>query len=446
MITRWRIGLIGLLAAVTALLGVAVPAHAAGTPLIDICDTPSYIPVCVELTGDTPDLAAIPGYTPGIFDNHVYQVRVMANDVHTTVYALVYDQPNYGGRCEEFAHNVWNLAGTYIGPNTASSIRFTTTPGGCGAQGEPADPTPRLTLEGVYNDTRLPVITHNNGDLRQIGFNDAAVYAIGANLAGRTVAFYADINYQGACFQYTFGSSLDGVPLPSTIQVSSIAFDLSCTTDPATMFGHRNLISVYGAQNEVLDVPAYSTSWGTNLQLYGAHNPSTDNQSLYIKPVGQTVPEVSANGVPYSVQLVKIMHAENRDWSNVTCLEVPGDRIGQPNLPVEQYGCDPNAVNQPNQLWAFVSLDYTVVDQWTSAWWDNYHIYNLALGTSPDSPVLMETSTLSARDGDALQMEPASAAIEPANENEFTLLDPYMPATPPPAQKPDCILYQCLLG
>ncbi|MFI8221496.1 RICIN domain-containing protein [Streptomyces sp. NPDC085932] len=96
------------------------------------------------------------------------------------------------------------------------------------------------------------------------------------------------------------------------------------------------------SQNMVIDVPGGVAAWGVQLVLWTAHGGG--NQDWELKPV-TTKFRGLGNGTSTAIQGYKIVNP-----SNGLCMEAGGahPRVG---APVQQYGCDPNGENQPNQIW-----------------------------------------------------------------------------------------------
>jgi hypothetical protein len=99
---------------------------------------------------------------------------------------------------------------------------------------------------------------------------------------------------------------------------------------------------------------------GTNAQRVYLHRVDT-RQLTYAMPVsGASSPAVGS----ISAGAYKIMHYTAD--GHVLCLDADGTGGAAPGAGarVGWYGCDPNAVNQPNQLWAFGPVAGRPDDQW----------------------------------------------------------------------------------
>jgi hypothetical protein len=93
---------------------------------------------------------------------------------------------------------------------------------------------------------------------------------------------------------------------------------------------------------QVIDVPNHSAGWGQPLQLW-PYNGGT-NQMWREASIG-AYRNAEAFGFFSNRSLVKISNVENG-----LCMEAPGTNPTEGAV-IQQYGCDPNFVNQPNQLW-----------------------------------------------------------------------------------------------
>ncbi|MBX9399549.1 RICIN domain-containing protein [Streptomyces sp. TRM72054] len=103
---------------------------------------------------------------------------------------------------------------------------------------------------------------------------------------------------------------------------------------------------ISAGNNLKIDVPNSSKDWPKRLQLY-PHNGTMAQQWKVV--------DTKAGGGYYQI----------RNAGNGLCLEISGSNPPS-GAPVEQYKCDPNWANQPNQLWKFESAgshQYKVVSK-----------------------------------------------------------------------------------
>jgi hypothetical protein len=108
------------------------------------------------------------------------------------------------------------------------------------------------------------------------------------------------------------------------------------------------------ANFDVVQIPGNSTNWGTQLAT-GPGN-QLSGQTWYFQRVGYigvTTPAMSqsdANGHPELLGTPVYMIVNYNPNGTVTCLDGWGGNPG-PGSVVDSYGCNPNQVDQTNQLW-----------------------------------------------------------------------------------------------
>jgi hypothetical protein len=189
--------------------------------------------------------------------------------------------------------------------------------------------------------------------------------------------------------------------------------------------------SDWPSSDYVLDVPDFSTAWGTLADLWQANG--GDNQRWYLQQAA------TLDGDPQ----YRIMSVYGSDWADALCLEAEGANP-EAGADVDLDGCDPNSINQPNQLWMVAggqrwgSLDdlEAAADIW---------LVNVAMlyDNDPyDAPVLTESSSIYPTDGATMTMEFPNWSIE-ATQNEWNLT-PITTGTPTGASGTPCSMFACL--
>ena len=108
------------------------------------------------------------------------------------------------------------------------------------------------------------------------------------------------------------------------------------------------------ANGDVVQIPGNSTNWGTQLAI-GA-NTQASGQAWYFQRVGYidvNTPETSqlgAAGHPEELATPVYMIVNYNSAGGFTCLDGWGGNPGVGSI-VDSYGCNPNQVDQTNQLW-----------------------------------------------------------------------------------------------
>jgi Ricin-type beta-trefoil lectin domain-like len=179
-----------------------------------------------------------------------------------------------------------------------------------------------------------------------------------------------------------------------------------------------------GNGNEVIDVPNVTTAWGTQLDVWQANG--GDNQRWYLQRAANL-----GNGYPGGVDVYRIISVYGNDWNDARCLEASGANP-QIGATVEQYGCDPNWMNQANQLWIVNGAPIPDAPPGESPGWVNLdqfsggeavagiNLVNLAMLNLPNptfappsaldaGPVIAESSTFTAQNGSTLTMQPVNS-------------------------------------
>jgi Ricin-type beta-trefoil lectin domain-like len=188
--------------------------------------------------------------------------------------------------------------------------------------------------------------------------------------------------------------------------------------------------------NEVVEVPNSSDAWGTTLDLQPANGNA--NQFWYFQPAG-TVSQGGSVTTEY-----RIINKNSND-----CMEAAG-ADPQDGATVDQYGCDPNAINQPNQLWL-----PTVVNPEDPSIVSLYNLATLKLlpDGEPDGlnwPMLTESSNISPGSGSTMTVMSFNAqdadGLYPS-DSVWTLSQISTSGSGSSGSStPACSMFSCLLG
>jgi hypothetical protein len=195
--------------------------------------------------------------------------------------------------------------------------------------------------------------------------------------------------------------------------------------------------------------------------------PASPTQVWYLQEAGTTdvhvVSTENANGTidfgEVAAPLYRIVQVTNNDWADAVCLEAEGNspEIGSE---VETYGCDPNAMDQPNQLWildnsyllggSFGGVDYNDTGVRTVFDANNFLMYNDAMlganETTQNYPVLSETSTIVPVGGSQLTMQDQNSTVEPYRTQVWSVVQPPSPPSAPSSSSGTaCVGEACLL-
>jgi hypothetical protein len=144
--------------------------------------------------------------------------------------------------------------------------------------------------------------------------------------------------WRGRLLRGTFLASLAvvGVLVPAVV---------GADTASATPVGGPYMIAYGSSGQYVVDVPNHSRSWGQQLQVWAPNGGA--NQIWATIKTGEYLMVQTPRGQLVSDDFVKIVNEESG-----LCLEAAGMNPTEGAV-VQQYGCDPNAHNQPNQLWTY---------------------------------------------------------------------------------------------
>jgi hypothetical protein len=110
---------------------------------------------------------------------------------------------------------------------------------------------------------------------------------------------------------------------------------------------------------EVADITGGSTSWLTPVESWPANN--GEDQKFHFVVADSYLPKndievnVASSGAVASARAYLIVSDPYSDGSS-ECLEAEGNAPGAGDG-IEMYGCNPSAVDQPNQLWYPVTID-----------------------------------------------------------------------------------------
>jgi hypothetical protein len=192
----------------------------------------------------------------------------------------------------------------------------------------------------------------------------------------------------------------------------------------------------------VLDVPNHSTAWAQPLQLWERNY--GDNQLWQIDERTQEVGTATVSGTGLTTVLYPFV-IKNR--GNGLCVDAPGLQPAVDSI-VQQYPCDPNFRNQPNQLWYILAVRQT--DRSTTD-------YLVSGASGKNLRVDSTTHDIEGQGSDgswgpALVMEyrPGDRRIILSKGNTGNLLssvwrEQYTPPAPAPAP-PQCVGVACLVN
>jgi hypothetical protein len=337
-------------------------------------------------------------------------------------------------------------------------------------------------------------VTDSVPSLSALNFNYAA-QMVASNLSGVPIAVYDGINYTGTCTNIlpsnnSYEAFLAGGP--AAVFPRSVAINLTCGQDPSTLYGTPITIAgtqlgtlskeaypftgpVYAPSSMVIDDPAGTRAWGTPTQTWTSNG--GDNQRWYLKQVGTTTvtaPEEWQVGQTVSVKTYKLVSVIGNDYTDAVCLEAAG-ATPQVGATVDTYGCDPNAKNQPNQLWLTASVrrvpsgdsfpdnagnrtDNTQVQAGMPVGVSVYSadqtgysnvFFNAAMLTGDDPanyPVLTESSTLTPQNGSTLTMESQMSGDLGYREQSWWMTQPSTPSSQGATSTPCIGMYAALVG
>jgi hypothetical protein len=194
----------------------------------------------------------------------------------------------------------------------------------------------------------------------------------------------------------------------------------------------------------VLDVPNHSTAWAQPLQLWERNY--GDNQLWDIENRYQEAGTGTFTGGGYTSYPYVII---NR--GNGLCVDAPGLQPAVDSM-VQQYPCDPNFRNQPNQLWYILLVkqtDGSFADYFASgARGKNFRL------DSTTHDIEAQGTDGSWRPALVMEYRPGDRRIILSEGNTGNLLssvwrEQYTPPTPPPAPAPappQCVGVACLVN
>ena len=211
--------------------------------------------------------------------------------------------------------------------------------------------------------------------------------------------------------------------------------------------------------NLVVEVPSSSTGWGTPADLQAANGGT--NQQWYLQAAGTI--DFPANGA--TATEYRIINANGATGPNPVCLEAQGSNA-QDGAVVDECGCDPNAINQPNQLWIFFSQPLGGNGGWLNGSssfgaWPVADVYNVATiqkeSYGPDgdgfdyenSPGLTVSSPRTPQSGSTMTLmshNDVKNSPYPVT-NELFYPNQIVPGSGSSnGSGPTCNMFQCLLG
>jgi hypothetical protein len=220
-------------------------------------------------------------------------------------------------------------------------------------------------------------VTDSVPSMRTLNYQSATRITV-QNLKGVPIAEYSGENYTGQCVTHVALNDSESYNLGSYNGwgPASVAINLTCGQWPGNLYGTPITIDaitsmgdytgqlndpIFKPSGMVLDVPNGTRDGGARTVTW-THN-GGDNQRWYLKKVGtigSTIPNATANMRldPASLTAYKLISVIGNDYINARCLEAAG-ATPQIGAVVETYPCDPNAKNQPNQLWLTASNQHT---------------------------------------------------------------------------------------
>ena len=177
----------------------------------------------------------------------------------------------------------------------------------------------------------------------------------------------------------------------------------------------------------------------------------TSTQMWYLQTVGEMSVEDFTYHRDYEMSY-RFVSAPNGDWSHPVCLDAAGGQGGADTV-VETYGCDPNGVNQSNQLWVDGYWDpLSVNDVQKDSFKHKTELAPVAgvhMWPNQPAPDLTASSSVSPRQGTTLTLEWPGSTVYPGVTQIWEPVDePISPNTPAPvvpAQPDSCHGYVCLL-
>jgi len=206
------------------------------------------------------------------------------------------------------------------------------------------------------------------------------------------------------------------------------------------------------AANEVLEDPNSATTWGTPVDL---HTPSGDqNQVWYLQAAGH----VSWGWLGMATEYRIINGSSNE------CLEARGSNPGDGAV-IDQYGCDPNSVNQPNQLWVVYNIagvedDDPFLTTSTTGDVETYpavSLFNMSQYVAPTdarpepqvNPTVTESSTASPADGSTMTLQNYGDLADiglPFTSQIWALTEISTTGKPSGSSGTACNAYDCLVN
>jgi hypothetical protein len=273
-----------------------------------------------------------------------------------------------------------------------------------------------------------------------------------------TVAVAATLAVAGAVGAGT--ASADTLPNGGGVNLATYAIP---TTAPAYIRGGDMLPTIPGTlgnaselfvaengnTNQALTIQGGATAWGTPV----VSAPSTDSkaQQWYFQLVGSVTIQIEAIE-PFSAQYVlapvsvPAYRAISYNGGSPTCLDVYGGS-GTAGSTVDAYGCNPNQVNQTNQLWT-VEPTWNGYDQNLEANSDNMIITSLA-SLAEDNFNYATAPVVSAGidniDGVNSSVQLSDSWPMDVANSTYVMVDPNASPTSSSPSGPSCSMFACLL-
>jgi hypothetical protein len=252
------------------------------------------------------------------------------------------------------------------------------------------------------------------------------------------------------------GVNLSAYSIPAKAPAYSRGGDM-LPTIPGTLGNASELfVAQNGNTNQALTIQGGATAWGTPV----VSAPSTDSkaQQWNFQLVGtvaiqiQALDPFSGHEVPDWV-IVPVYRAISYNGGSPTCLDVDGGS-GTAGSTVDAYGCNPNQVNQTNQLWTVESIwngyDPSLNGTSSSAPTDNMIITSLA--SLAENNFSFPTAPVVSAGIDDIQGVNSSVQLSNSWQMDvynstYIMVDPNASSSSGSSPSgPDCSMFACLLG
>lgn len=182
----------------------------------------------------------------------------------------------------------------------------------------------------------------------------------------------------GYAIKASYGNVYAGFNKPYCAQVGPANSDQVVTKDADTLvcgtwqvtevLPHTGVNKYFWADTRAtqsLDSRNLTGDWGVSTGVtYGPNSTGksvTATQQWQVQQVGYK--QVTFSGGVRNMPVYRLVSVPNGDWTKATCLEAPG-AVPAVGAQIDTYGCDPNWIFQPNELWmmfddpAFTSIPH----------------------------------------------------------------------------------------